>query len=213
MTGFPDTSLANALLPHAFDTTDGAHDMAHLRRVWRNVQTIMEGEGGDADILLAATILHDSVWVDKLSPDRPFGSRKAAEKARKLLTALDWPQDRIKATCHAIAAHSYSANITPETLEARILQDADRLDALGHIGVARCLMTAGQGGQALYHETDPAAATRPLDEVAFCLDHFQTKLLRLADSFQTDTGRVLAQDRTKTLKAFFDGLIAEVQGP
>jgi len=210
MTGFPDTPLTAALLPHAFDTEDGAHDMAHLLRVWRNVQTIMEGEGGDAEVLLAATILHDSVWVDKLSPDRPFGSRKAAAKARALLQGLGWPEDRIDLTCHAIEAHSFSAGIPPETVEAKVLQDADRLDALGHIGVARCFATAGQGGQALYHLTDPTAHARPLDEVAYALDHFQTKLLRLGEGFQTKTGRALAAERTAVLRRFFEGMLAEV---
>uniref|UniRef100_UPI000494622D HD domain-containing protein n=1 Tax=Oceanicola sp. S124 TaxID=1042378 RepID=UPI000494622D len=134
---FPDPDLASALLPHAFDIRDGAHDEAHLLRVWRNVARIAAEEGGDTRILLAATLLHDCIWVDKASPERRMASRMAAVKAREVLAGLGWGEGDIARVAHAIEAHSFSAGITPETKEARILQDADRLDAMGFIGVAR----------------------------------------------------------------------------
>jgi len=94
-------------------------------------------------------------------------SRLAAEKAISLLTGLRWSTDRQQAVAHAIEAHSFSAGIEPRTLEARILQDADRLDALGFMGVARCFYTAGRMGSSLYDPADPGgggavpAATAP----------------------------------------------------
>lgn len=207
---FPDPALAAALLPHAFDRTDGAHDPAHLLRVWRNVARIAASEGGDLQILQAATLLHDCVWVDKRDPARAQASRRAATRARALLAALDWPQDRIDATAHAIEAHSFSAGIPPETLEAGILRDADRLDSMGFIGVARCFYTAGLNGGAIADATDPAALARPLDDAAFALDHFTTKLLRLEAGFTTATGRRLAEDRAARLAAFRKGLLDEL---
>lgn len=206
----PHPELARALLPHAFDRSDGAHDEAHLRRVWRNVEAIRGEEGGDSEILLAATLLHDCIWVDKASPERPLASRMAADKARALLTALGWAPERTEQACHAIAAHSFSAGIAPETTEAMILQDADRLDAMGHIGIARCLYLAGASGRAIYDPADPAARTRALDDAAFALDHFRTKLLTLGEGFRTATGRRLARDRAMVLRDFYDGLLAEV---
>lgn len=207
---FPHPDLAMALLPHAFDIRDGAHDEAHLLRVWRNVEKIMEGEGGDSEILLAATLLHDCIWVDKASPERRMASRLAAEKARAVLADLGWKSERTERVCHAIEAHSYSAGIEPVSLEARVLQDADRLDAMGFIGIARCMYVAGMRRAAIYHPNDPTAEDRPLDDIAYALDHFQTKLFQLGNGLRTETGRRMAGERSANLKCFYDGLLAEI---
>ncbi|QEW22214.1 putative hydrolase [Marinibacterium anthonyi] len=207
---FPLPDLARALLPHAFDTQDGAHDTAHLLRVWRNVERIARVEGGETRILLAATLLHDCVRVDKGSPDRPFASRMAAARAREVLVSMGWDDAAVSRVCHAIEAHSFSAGITPDSLEAKILQDGDRLDAMGHVGIARCMYLAGARGTSICHATDPAARARPLDDGAYALDHFRTKLLRLGDGMQTRTGRAMASARAATLRDFYDGLLAEL---
>ncbi|WP_172300069.1 HD domain-containing protein [Pseudoruegeria sp. HB172150] len=207
----PKAELATDLLPHAIDAgEDGSHDLSHLIRVWGNVLTIHANEGGDIESLAAATLLHDCVAVEKTSPQRSQASRMAAAKAQQLLAALDWPLDRITATCHAIEAHSFSAGITPETLEAKILRDADRLDAIGLIGVARCFYVAGRTGAALYDPEDPEARNRDLDDTRFALDHFRTKLLTLADGFLTETGRNLARQRHRDIAEFRDAFLAEV---
>ncbi|MBR9764694.1 MAG: HD domain-containing protein [Rhodobacteraceae bacterium] len=207
---FPDPDLAAALLPHAFDIRDGAHDEAHLLRVWRNVCRIVAEEGGNLRLLQAATLLHDCIWVDKAAPERPLASRMAAAKARDVLSALGWSGADTDRVAHAIEAHSFSAGIAPQTLEARILQDADRLDAMGAIGVARCLWLAGARGAAICDATDPAATARPLDDAAFALDHFQTKLLHLGETLTTAKGRALAEARAARLRAFYEGLLDEV---
>ena len=160
----PQSALAEGLLPHAISGDDGSHDLAHIHRVFRNAMRIAEQEGGDRRILAAAVLLHDCVAVEKSSPLRSQASRLAAEKATDLLSALDWEAPDIAAVAHAITAHSFSANIAPETLEANILQDADRLDAIGMIGAARCFYTAGRMGSALYDPVDPQAEHRALDD-------------------------------------------------
>ena len=202
--------LAGQLLPHAFDRQDGAHDLAHLLRVWRNVARIAAIEGGETDILTAATILHDCVWVDKASALRPQASRLAAGRAGQVLADLGWADDRIGRVQHVIEAHSFSAGIAPLTIEAQILQDADRLDAIGLIGVARCFYIAGLRRGALYDPEDPAAKHRLLNDTAFALDHFQTKLLHLADGFQTATGRALAAERHARISGYYQGLLEEL---
>ena len=207
---FPDPDLALSLLPHVFDRRDGAHDEAHLLRVWKNVENIMAQEGGDIELLLAATLLHDCIWVDKASPERRLASRYAARKAGKVLSGMGWKAGRIEQVCHAIEAHSFSAAIEPASLEVRILQDADRLDAIGFIGVARCMHLAGARGVSIYQPGDPAAAVRPLDDRSYALDHFQTKLLTLGSGFRTRVGRELAAVRAARLRAFYDGLLAEI---
>lgn len=209
----PWPEAAKPLLPFSLDRQDGAHDMAHLWRVWCNARAIAADEGGDLEILLAAVLLHDCVWVDKGSDQRPMASRLAAQRAAQVLGRQDWPSDRIARVAHAIEAHSFSARITPLTLEAKVLQDGDRLDALGLIGAARCLWIAGARGVAILDPVDPGAEARALDDAAYALDHFKVKLFTLGEGFQTETGRKMAKARMDRLRGFYDGLIAEVQPP
>ena len=207
----PVEALAAALLPHALEPgDDGAHDLAHLQRVWHNARTLQAEEGGDLEVLLAAVLLHDCVSVEKNSPLRSQASRLAAEKAANVLADLDWPESKISAVTHAIEAHSFSANISPLTLEAKLVQDADRLDSLGMLGVARTFYVAGRMGSALYDPLDPEAKERDYNDTRFCLDHFQTKLLHLADGFQTAAGQRLAQIRHQRLKGFMEQFKEEI---
>ncbi|MGE8190294.1 HD domain-containing protein [Pseudomonas sp. NPDC086278] len=201
----PLQHLAEQLLPHALEPAeDGAHDLSHLQRVWHNVRTLQAEEGGDLEVLLASVLLHDCVAVEKNSPLRSQASRLAAQKAAAVLSNLAWPRHQISAIVHAIEAHSFSANITPTSLEAKIVQDADRLDSLGLLGVARTFYTAGRMGSGLYDPHDPEAKARDYDDKRFCLDHFQTKLLHLANGFQTTTGQRLARIRHERLKGFME---------
>ena len=206
----PYTSLAEILLPHAASGNDGSHDLAHIHRVFGNARRIQAVEGGDGDVLAASVLLHDCVAVEKNSPLRAQASRLAADKARGLLRELGWPAARIEAVAHAILTHSFSANLVPETLEARILQDADRLDAIGMIGAARCFYIAGRLGSGLYDPDDPLAKERLLDDRRFAIDHFATKLFKLADGFQTQTGRQLAEERHARLRTVLDLLLDEI---
>lgn len=207
----PHQDLATDLIPRAIGAAgDASHDVSHLLRVWRNVQLISAAEGGNDRILVAATLLHDCVDVPKDSPKRAFASRMAADKARAVLLGLDWTHGDIGRICHAVEAHSFSAGIAPVSLEARILQDADRLDAIGHVGVARCFYVSGRLGRAIYDVSDPEATARQPDDLAYAIDHFQTKLLRLKGSFQTETGNLLAEKRHAVVQQFLDGFISEV---
>jgi uncharacterized protein len=206
----PFQELANALLPQAVQHDDGAHDAAHLHRVWKNAFAIQQVEGGDAEILAAAVLLHDCVAVEKDAPQRALASWLAAEKASRILAKHDWPAQRISAVTHAIESHSYSGGIKPESLEAKILQDADRLDSIGFVGVARCFYTAGRMGSAMYEASDATGETRPLDDKRFALDHFYTKLLKLAGTFQTGEGARMAQERDTRVRQFLENFRAEI---
>jgi uncharacterized protein len=207
----PNQLLAAALLEflHA-QPADAAHDVSHILRVWRNVLTLSAQEGGNLRILTAATLLHDCVNVPKDGPDRASASLQSARKSTELLGEMGWASPDIDAVAHAILTHSFSANQTPTTIEAKILQDADRLDALGHIGIARCFFVSGHLGRPLYDPQDPRAEQRMLDDGSFALDHFQTKLLSLSDGFQTKSGQILAQQKHVIVQEFFEGLLREV---
>jgi uncharacterized protein len=200
----PYDTLAASLIPKIASNGDGSHDAAHIIRVWKNTQTIQAIEGGNLNILVAACLLHDCVAVEKNAPSRPQASRLAAARAAELLLELNWENDGIEAICHAVEAHSFTAGIKPVTLEARILQDADRLDAIGSLGVARCFYTGGRIGSSLYELDDPGAKCRPLDDSRYVLDHFYSKLFNLASGFQTGTGARLARIREDRMRRFIN---------
>ena len=204
--------LAAQLLPAlGAEGDDGSHDRSHLLRVWANASAIADQEPEcELDLLTAAVILHDCVAVEKNSPQRSQASRLSSVRAKAILADLAWAPTQIARVAHAIEAHSFSAAIPPETIEARIVQDADRLDAIGAIGIARCFYVAGRMGSSLYHEDDPMATDRALDDRRFALDHFDAKLFKIAGNFQTRTGQALADKRMRTMHDFVQTLLAEI---
>jgi uncharacterized protein len=208
----PFDQLAAKLLDISTNDEDGAHDVSHIVRVWRNVQLIHRDEGGDLEVLAAAVLLHDCVEVAKDSPLRSKAPMLAANEARVRLTALGWEPLRIDTVARAIESHSFSAGVAPTSIEGCILQDADRLDAIGFGGIARCFYTAGRMGSRLYDLADPEAKTRELDDARNALDHFPRKLLTLEGTFKTRTGQELAKERHKRVLEFYRGMLAEVQG-
>jgi uncharacterized protein len=192
---------------------DGAHDLTHFERVWRNAQALLAHyPQADALVVLAACYLHDLVNVPKDDPRRSGASHLSAGLACERLAALGFPADKLAGVAHAIEAHSFSAAVPATTLEARIVQDADRLDGLGAVGLARMFYIAGRMGSALAHGTDPLARERPLDDKAYALDHIDTKLARLPGMMQTDAGRALAEARLATLTDFRAAFAAEWTG-
>lgn len=189
---------------------DAAHDLEHVRRVVRNAQELAAAEGARPEVVLPAAWLHDCVTVPKDSPRRAQASRLAAAQAGQWLREWGWPADLLPEIAHAIEAHSFTAGIVPHTLEAKVVQDADRLDALGAVGLARCLMLGGALGRPLYVADDPFCERRPPDDRAACVDHFHTKLLKLEETMQTASGRREAQQRTVFLRGFLAELKREI---
>ena len=132
--------------------------------------------GACLDVVLPAAWLHDCVLLPKSSPQRGQASTLAAAAAGEFLRASGYPPSLIPAIEHAIAAHSFSAGLAPATLEAMVVQDADRLDAIGAIGIARCLLLGGSQRKPLYDSAQPFPDQRPPDDTTAVLDHFFIKL-------------------------------------
>ena len=190
---------------------DGAHDLGHLRRVWRMARLIaMDEPGADGDILLAAAYFHDAVNLPKDSPDRARASTLSADLAVKVLPDLGFPPAKLPALHNAIAAHSFSARIPCDTIEARILQDADRLEALGAIGLVRMFLVSGALGGSGFDSIDPLAMHRALDDRAYALDHLEVKLFGLVETMNTATGRAIAAERADWMASFRTRLLAEI---
>lgn len=195
-------------------TDDTAHDISHFRRVWNTSQRLMKYRAVDALVILTACYFHDIVSLPKNHPQRGRSSQLAAVRTTAILCEdfADFPAHHYAAIQHAIEAHSFSAGITPLTDEAKIVQDADRLEALGAIGLARVFAVSGALGVPLFDPEDPFADARELNDRAFALDHFQTKLLRLPETMQTAAGRQLARHSADVLIQFMARLSAELRG-
>lgn len=192
---------------------DPAHDISHIQRVVQNTLRLTQAENGNPAITVPAAWLHDCVSVAKDSPLRKQASSLAAREAVRFLESIDYPAELLEPIHHAIEAHSFSANIETETLEARIVQDADRLEAVGAIGITRCFLTGGSMGTPLYDPADPFAESRTPDDRRYTLDHFYCKLLGLAATMKTKAGRTEAGKRTAYMKAFLQQLGSEIGHP
>jgi uncharacterized protein len=190
---------------------DPAHDFHHIMRVYKNAKRIGRREGTNMDILLPAVLLHDLVVYPKGSAKSSKSSDESADLAENILQSYGYPQEQINQICYCIRAHSYSKRVVPASLEGRILQDADRLDALGAIGIARTFSVGGSENRIFYNPNDPfCRSDRDLDDMQWTLDHFQTKLLELEDFMHTQTAKKIAKERTRFMKLFIRQLQKEI---
>ncbi len=194
---------------------DTAHDALHLSRVVANARLLIDNEraaGADlnAVVVEAACWLHDIVQLPKGSGPAGESARQSASVARAFLVECGVEPALINAIADAIKAHSYSGGLTPATIEAAIVQDADRLDALGAIGIARLWVTGVSLGGALHHDTDPAGTRRDLDDRAYSLDHIERKLLRLPETMNTNSGRREAERRAEYVRQYRDEFLREL---
>lgn len=192
---------------------DPAHDLLHIKRVVNNTRYLSEIEDANTLVAVPAAWLHDCVQVAKDSPQRSRVSRLAADEACRFLSRQGYPEQHLPAVHHAVEAHSYSAGIEVRSLEAAIVQDADRLDALGAIGTARCILTGGALGSDIYHPDDPRCEQREPDDKAWMIDHFYNKLFKLPGTMQTKAGHQEALRRVAVMEQFIDELVREVAPP
>jgi uncharacterized protein len=188
---------------------DAGHDVGHLLRV---ATWALKLAGPDVDVreAAAAGLLHDIVNVPKDSPLRSRASEFCAKGAKEILDMVGWAPDGVARIAEAILDHSYSRGATPRSALGRALQDADRLEALGAIGIMRCISTGAAMGGRYFHPTDPWAQARPLDDRAFSVDHFFVKLLKLPDTMQTPAGEAEARRRAQVLVGFLEQLGEEL---
>lgn len=189
---------------------DPAHDLLHFKRVVSLSKYLCEREGGNAEIVVPAAWLHDLVIVPKNSPLRNLASRLSAERAVEFLRSIDYPKKFHDEIAHVVEGHSFSANIEVKTIEAKIVQDADRLDGLGAIGIARCFATAGLLKRAFYSPVDPFCDVRSPDDSQFTVDHFFKKLFKTAETLKTKSGIEVGQRKVQVMKSYLSSLRAEV---
>jgi uncharacterized protein len=189
---------------------DSAHDLSHISRVVKVAKQLALEEGADLAIVVPAAWLHDCVSLPKNHPERYLASTLAGDKAIEFLTSIFYPSEYYAAIHHAIRAHSFSANVLPNTLEAKIVQDADRLDALGAVGVARCMQVSGALNRPLYSLDDPFCEVREPNDARYSIDHFYTKLFCIVDSLNTPSAQLEGRRRQEVMRTFLNDLALEI---
>lgn len=202
-----------------YDDADPAHDFDHVLRVLALAERIGTAEGADLELLRTAVLLHDIGRPQELTSGRCH-AEVGAEMAHGILRG--WPPHKVEQVAHAIAAHRFRNDIAPQTLEARVLYDADKLDSIGAIGIARAYVIGGLRRQPLWGEVEPdfvdaqhpgvvttqqgeSSQHTPVHEFAF-------KLSRIKDTLFTATAREMAEARHSFMNEFFARLDREVRG-
>jgi uncharacterized protein len=185
--------------------SDLAHGWEHIQRVYKLGLSLAGQEQADTFIVGMAALMHD---IGHLSTEQTkHHSELSLSMAQETLSRYQVSGDRQQAILHAIEAHSFSLGIEPRTLEARVVRDSDRLDALGAVGILRWAITGtvrNKGETQTYHPDDPFAEWHTLDDRSYMLDHFFSKLLKLEGSMATESGMALARKRTAFMRVYLD---------
>jgi len=203
-------STCKELVRSIYDNMDASHDVQHIERVYRNAEAILETEPeADGEIVRLAVLLHDV-------SDAKYTESKEAEE--RILNALDLTDEQRQHIREIIASVSFNGGneLEARTIEARIVRDADRLDAIGAIGIARTFAYGGARGRKLYDEAEVARTDMSVEEYrsksTASVTHFYEKLLLLKDRMVTDKGRQMAEQRHAFMLAFLEQLHNELNG-
>ena len=189
---------------------DSAHDFEHIMRVYKTAQKICKQEKINEKLILSAVMLHDIVSYPKSDKRSKLSSLESAKKSKQILKKYNFSKEEITIISDAIRDHSFSQNKVPETLVGKILQDADRLDALGAIGIARVFATGGSLKRPFYNMDDPFCKKRNPNDKIWTVDHFFQKLFKLESLMKTKSGKMEAKKRTRVLKEFLNHLKQEI---
>ncbi len=191
---------------------DLSHDFGHALRVMRLAIKITIAEGADIDVVVPAALFHD-VRVYKGSQNYKVEHKESAEFARKTLFGIkEYPKEKIESVVYSIRVCSFSKNIRPKLLEARILQDADLLESTGAISIARTFGSSTPMHITAYYDlNDPFCSKRKPNDRKYSVDLFFTRLLRINQRLHTQTARELAKERDAFLRKFIKQLSTEIK--
>jgi uncharacterized protein len=191
-------------------TAEPAHDALHVKRVMGNARRIAEAEAADIEVAVTAALLHELFNYPKNHPESSRSGDVCAEQALALLGEHGFDSVFAERVAYCVRMHSFSRGILPETLEGKVLQDADRLDAIGAIGIARCFATSADMKRPFYAADDPFCRAREPDDKQWGIDHFYKKLLRIAEGLHTATARAMARDRVDFMRGYLAQLEREI---
>ena len=193
---------------------ESAHDFDHVLRVLALAERLARTEGANIEIVRVAALLHDITRAEEDAGRGGDHAQTAAVRAREILLARGIAPEQVDAVAHAIAAHRFRGTTAPQTLEAKILFDADKLDSIGAIGVARAYAISGVLNQRLWSESAPdAVATRDQHNANHtAAAEFVVKLSKVRERIFTATARQIAEERHAFMADFFARLGREMRG-
>ncbi len=199
-----------------YEHVDAVHDFSHIERVYKMSERLALAEGADLDIVHAAALLHDADGTTPGSETRLEHHLRSADFARKILSEEGWTEERIKAVQHCIRAHRFRGDKEPpETIEAKCIFDADKLDVLGAIGATRAVVYAALAGTPFYAPPSQQfidSGKEVEGELHSAYHEHLYKLQKIEKKLFTQTARDLARGRSQYLDGFFEQLIAEIKG-
>jgi uncharacterized protein len=198
---------------HRTRQSEPAHDFLHVTRVVEHARVLARAEGGDEAICLVAALLHEVFTYPKDHPSAAMAGDVCAEVAAELLQREGATAELVENATRAIRDHAFSKGVVPSSVEGKILQDADRLDALGAIGLARMWATCAEMKRPFYSTEDPFCRVRAPDDKAWGLDLVFKKLLRLEERLHTETARSMARGRSDFLRLYLRELERELGLP
>ena len=190
----------------------GSHEFSHVERVYRLAIKIGKKEKADLDILKAAALLHDIARGNEERGEIECHAETGAEIARKILERTDFPKEKIKSVANCIKIHRYKKNLKAETKEEKILQDADRLDALGAISIGRIFSYGGKHGRPLYNPLTPPKSYYA-SNAKTSINHFYEKIFKIKpETFNTQSAKKIAKHRYNFVKGFVKEFLFEWEG-
>jgi len=196
-----------------FCSARGSHDWDHTARVLRLCRHIGRAEKADLEVLTLAALLHD---IGRGEEDRSNGKIRHADAsarlAREILSRLGLDAGRIERIVHCVEAHSFRKNLPPDSLEARVLFDADKLDSIGAVGIGRAFLFAGEVGARLHNKGVDLGKTAPYTKEDTAYREFMVKLRHIKDRMFTAEGKRLSAGRHEFMVAYFDRLDGETDG-
>lgn len=198
-----------------YKDADSVHDFSHILRVLTLAERLATAEGADWRVVRTAILLHDisrgeDNAIGLAADGETDHAMLSARRARQLLPGED--SAFVEAVAHCIEAHRYRNNIAPQTIEAMVVFDADKLDAIGAVGIARAFAYGGFLQQPLWGEVSPGYTPDQPGEVHTAHHEYHVKLRAIKDQLYTKTGRQMAAARHDFMARFFDQMTAEVQG-
>ncbi|RUM89127.1 MAG: phosphohydrolase [Thermodesulfatator sp.] len=196
-----------------YQEAGSSHRLDHVERVMALAERLAREEGADVEVVRVAALLHD---IGRAEEARTRGkvchAAYGAELARQILKELNFPSDFIERVVRAIRRHRFRGSERPESLEEKILFDADKLDSLGAVGIGRAFLFAGEVGARLHNPEVDLEKTQPYSSEDTAWREFKLKLCRIKDGLLTPSGRRLAEERYRFMEKFFERLHREVRG-
>jgi uncharacterized protein len=187
------------------------HDQAHTERVYAISLRIAQEENADQEVVLAAALLHDIARAREDQDEISDHAVEGSNMAKRILLEVEFPQHKIREVIHCIKVHRFKEGLQAETLEAKILQDADRLDILGAVGIARVFSRGGWSNKPIY---DPEISPKQKYDGASLtsVNHILEKLLKVKETMNTRAGKRIAESRHRFVEAFLERFYKEWRG-